>query len=80
MSAAGTLPDVADLGGDAIMNGFKPAGVNYHLALRLTGTFKTAFPAGDPGAGTNKTAHPLTESKTETSVVLVLNQSLELAH
>lgn len=70
------LTDVtlANMGGQDIMNNFKPTGVNYPLAIRLTGKFPTAFPNGDPAnSGTNapaKTNDSLKESKTETSVVL----------
>jgi ABC-type uncharacterized transport system involved in gliding motility auxiliary subunit len=39
---------LANLSGENIMKEFKPAGVNYNLAVRLTGTFKTAFPDGPP--------------------------------
>ena len=73
---------MAGMGGGAVMNGFKPAGVNYHLAVRLTGRFKTAFPAGKPqdAGGTNAVAKPadnsLKESKVETSVVLVGDSDL----
>lgn len=69
----------AGMGGDAVMNGFKPTGVNYRLAVRLTGNFKTAFPDGDPeSAGkTNHVAAPsLKESKVPTSVVLVGDSDL----
>ena len=66
---------MANMGGASVLNGFKPAGVNYDLAVRLTGKFKTAFPDGEPAAsGTNaatKTESSLKESKTETAVVLV---------
>ena len=31
-----------------IMKEFKPSGVSYNLAIRLTGKFKTAFPDGLP--------------------------------
>ena len=69
---------MASMGGASILNGFKPTGVNYKLAVRLTGKFKTAFPEGKPGdktAGdTNQVAkaadNSLKESKAETSVVL----------
>jgi ABC-type uncharacterized transport system involved in gliding motility auxiliary subunit len=43
----------ASMGGDQITRDFKASGVEYPLALRLTGKFKTAFPEGkpkDPGA------------------------------
>jgi ABC-type uncharacterized transport system involved in gliding motility auxiliary subunit len=60
--------------GQELMNGFKPTGVKYKLAIRLTGKFPTAFPAGDPG-DTNanaaaQSAGALKESATPTTVVL----------
>ncbi|MGA2246444.1 MAG: Gldg family protein [Verrucomicrobiota bacterium] len=68
---------MASMGGESILNGFKPSGVTYKLAVRLTGKFKTAFPDGKPGEqaeGTNQLAkaadHSLKESAAETSVVL----------
>ena len=39
---------LANLSGESIMKEFKPSGVNYALAIRLTGKFKTAFPDGPP--------------------------------
>ena len=39
---------LANLSGENIMKEFKPSGVNYALAIRLTGKFKTAFPNGAP--------------------------------
>src|SRR5208283_1301058 len=39
---------LANLSGENIMKEFKPSGVNYKLAIRLTGKFKTAFPDGAP--------------------------------
>jgi ABC-type uncharacterized transport system involved in gliding motility auxiliary subunit len=69
---------MASMGGASVLSGFKPSGVNYKLAVRLTGKFKTAFPEGDPAdknGATNQTANAssdsLKESKTETSVVLL---------
>jgi ABC-type uncharacterized transport system involved in gliding motility auxiliary subunit len=70
---------MASMGGASILSGFKPSGVNYKLAVRLTGKFKTAFPEGNPqdkggGDATNQVAKAadtsLKESKGETSVVL----------
>ena len=70
---------MASMGGESILSGFKPSGVNYKLAVRLTGKFKTAFPDGPPGDkssgdSTNQVAkaadNSLKESKTENSVVL----------
>ena len=66
---------LAGMGGDSILNKFKAAGVEYKIAVRLTGKFKTAFPDGEPkdSADTNAVAKAgsLKESKAETSVVLV---------
>jgi ABC-type uncharacterized transport system involved in gliding motility auxiliary subunit len=69
---------MASMGGESVLSGFKSSGVNYKLAIRLTGKFKTAFPDGQPGdkaetGGTNRVApakDSLKESKQETSVVL----------
>jgi ABC-type uncharacterized transport system involved in gliding motility auxiliary subunit len=67
----------ASMGGESLMENFKPTGVSYALAVRLTGKFKTAFPNGKPGAAgdaaaTNAPAADggLKESRVETSVVL----------
>jgi ABC-type uncharacterized transport system involved in gliding motility auxiliary subunit len=66
----------ASMGGESLMNDFKPTGVSYALAVRLTGKFKTAFPNGKPGdkddQATNAPAkdNSLKESKVESSVVL----------
>ncbi|HEV7925030.1 MAG TPA: Gldg family protein [Verrucomicrobiae bacterium] len=38
----------ASIGGDQIVKDFKPSGVDYAMAVRLTGKFKTAFPDGPP--------------------------------
>jgi len=39
---------LANLSGESILKDFKPSGVDYHLAIRLAGKFKTAFPDGAP--------------------------------
>jgi ABC-type uncharacterized transport system involved in gliding motility auxiliary subunit len=39
---------LANISGENIMKEFKPSGVNYNLAIRLTGKFKTAFSDGAP--------------------------------
>ncbi|MFO1476727.1 MAG: GldG family protein [Verrucomicrobiota bacterium] len=70
---------LAGMDSQAVLTGFKPAGVQYALAVRLDGKFKTAFPDGPPAsgetnapAGTNAVAAGfLLESKTNTAVVLV---------
>ena len=77
---------MAGMSGASLMTGFKSSGVNYKLAVRLTGQFKTAFPDGLPedktdSSDTNNAANGVTnspakannslkESKAETSVVL----------
>jgi len=67
---------MAGFGGDNLINDFKPSGVNYKLAIRLTGKFKTAFPDGQPADAAGKksedeaAANSLKEAKTDTSVVL----------
>ncbi|HEX9045980.1 MAG TPA: Gldg family protein [Verrucomicrobiae bacterium] len=63
---------MAGMGGASVLNGFKASGVNYKLAVRLDGKFKTAFPNGEPGESTNSMAggNSLKESKAETSVIL----------
>src|SRR5258706_302225 len=72
--------------GEAAIRGFKPSGIEYPLAVRLTGKFKTAFPEGRPKgeersekkAATGAKASDaksettyLKESATENAVVLV---------
>jgi len=70
---------MAGMEGASILNGFKPSGVDYKLAIRLTGKFQTAFPNGKPADksssdATNQVAtaagDSLKESKSENSVVL----------
>jgi ABC-type uncharacterized transport system involved in gliding motility auxiliary subunit len=39
---------MANLSGENILKDFKPSDTRYALAVRLTGKFKTAFPAGKP--------------------------------
>ena len=77
---------MANLGGENIIKEFKPSGIQYALAVRLTGRFKTAFPAGKPEekekkddekkdaakkAEDKKPDDSLKESKQDTTVVLV---------
>ncbi|HLX68770.1 MAG TPA: GldG family protein, partial [Verrucomicrobiae bacterium] len=39
----------ANFSGENVLKEFKPSGIQYALAVRLTGQFKTAFPDGKPG-------------------------------
>jgi len=73
----------ATVQGEAAVRGFKPSGIEYPLAVRLTGKFKTAFLEGRPkdeNKGEKKAAKasdakpeaaPLKESAGENAVVLV---------
>ena len=40
---------MANFSGENILKEFKPTGIQYALAVRLSGQFKTAFPDGKPG-------------------------------
>jgi gliding motility-associatede transport system auxiliary component len=65
---------MANLSGDQVMQNFKSTGVQYALAVELTGKFKTAFPDGPPAEGTNappKNVKSLKESATNNAVILV---------
>jgi len=72
---------IATLSGEPSTRGFEPSGKQLPLAIRLTGKFKTAFPAGKPEPYTprgerkpevKQPAEPsLKESTAENSVVLV---------
>ncbi len=68
---------LAQFSSENILKDFKPSGVKYALAVRLSGKFKTAFPNGSPeekSDETNKTAKAdgsLKESKEDNTVVLV---------
>jgi len=76
---------LANLSGENILKEFKPSGVNYKLAIRLSGKFKTAFPDGEPQEKKDdktdsakkdekkpetKKAESLKETKGDNSVVL----------
>ncbi|MEI8041026.1 MAG: Gldg family protein [Verrucomicrobiota bacterium] len=74
---------MANMAGENILKEFKPSGVSYNLAIRLSGKFKTAFPDGEPkekkdekADGDKKTdekkpGDSLKESKGENTVVLI---------
>jgi ABC-type uncharacterized transport system involved in gliding motility auxiliary subunit len=74
-------PMMAQMSGEQITTSFKPSGIEYPLAIRLSGKFKTAFPAGkpkpteaEPNEKKEDASPPetmLKESKQETTVVLV---------
>jgi ABC-type uncharacterized transport system involved in gliding motility auxiliary subunit len=75
---------MANYAGESILKDFKPSGVSYALAVRLTGKFKTAFPGGEPEdkknpdaakpeakAAVKKAGDSLQETKQDNTVVLV---------
>lgn len=75
---------MANYAGESILKDFKPSGVSYALAVRLTGKFKTAFPGGEPEdkknpdaakpeakAAATKAGDSLQETKQDNTVVLV---------
>ncbi|HVU08662.1 MAG TPA: Gldg family protein [Verrucomicrobiae bacterium] len=65
---------MANLSGDEILQNFKSGGVQYPLAIELTGKFKTAFPDDEPAQGTNappKNVAALKESAVANTVILV---------
>jgi ABC-type uncharacterized transport system involved in gliding motility auxiliary subunit len=73
---------MAAMSGETAKRDLKPAGIEYPLAIRLTGKFKTAFPNGMPeekppgdstNAVTNAIPPSLKESASETAVVLLGN-------
>jgi len=83
-------PMIAQLSGEEIIKKFQASGIEYPLALRLTGKFKTAFPEGKPKVAKAEEAEPnekktepaaspapgLKESKQESAVVLVADSDM----
>lgn len=55
----------ARFGGNAIRSQYKPSPTPQHLALKLAGTFKTAFPDGKPEAETDEEAEEGDDEDTE---------------
>lgn len=78
---------MAGMSGESILKEFKPSGISYALAVKLTGKFKTAFPDGAPedkSSDTNadsakpadkavakKSDNSLKEGTQDTAVILV---------
>jgi len=65
---------IYNLTGDQILKNFSASGVEYPLAIKLTGKFKTAFPGGPPAEDTNaisRTAGLLKENAGDNTVILV---------
>jgi ABC-type uncharacterized transport system involved in gliding motility auxiliary subunit len=74
----------ASIAAEQIAKDFKASGVEYALAVRLTGKFKTAFPEGAPKPAKDDKEEakdlskdtPLKESKTEGVVILVADSDM----
>ncbi len=72
-------PMTAQMAEEQVAKDFSPSGIQYALAVRLTGKFKTAFPAGKPKAEEKpgdkkpeeKPEEGLKESTKENTVILV---------
>jgi ABC-type uncharacterized transport system involved in gliding motility auxiliary subunit len=67
----------AAIGGDQIMKDFKPANIDYAMAVRLTGKFKTAFPDGPPKGDKedDQTRQPQLKEPTGDGVVILVGDS-----
>jgi ABC-type uncharacterized transport system involved in gliding motility auxiliary subunit len=57
-------PMTAQMGAQAVDKQLKYSDTEYPIAIRLTGTFKTAFPSGNPAASTDKVQKPGNNLKT----------------
>ena len=53
---------MAGMGGDSILSGFKAGGVNYKLAVRLTGQIQDGVPGRPAGDGQHAPTRPAAES------------------
>lgn len=74
----------AQLNPEKVLQDFKPSGVTYNLALKISGKFKTAFPDGNPAAKSDtnapaSTAAALKESAAD-NVVYVFGDADMLAN
>ncbi len=72
---------------EALRRDFKPSGIVHNLAVRISGTFKTAFPDGKPEVGANAgeaasgtditdPQEPLKEAKAASVIVVVADSDL----
>ncbi|HVU27338.1 MAG TPA: Gldg family protein [Verrucomicrobiae bacterium] len=74
---------MANMSGDEILQNFKSGGVQYPLAIELTGKFKTAFPDGKPAEGTNavaKTSEKFLKESAATNTVILVGDADMLAN
>ena len=65
---------IATAASEKILRDFKPANIEYPLAVHLTGKFRTAFPQGEPKSAAREDARPTVQLKESTGsgeVVLI---------
>ncbi len=62
--------------GEASVRGFKPSGIEYPIAIRLTGKFKTAFPDGRPVSKDKPAAKSAPKSPANSDAAKVLPEHL----
>ncbi len=62
-------PMMAQMSGEELIKSFQSSGVEYALAVRLTGKFKTAFPEGKPAAAEAKPDEKAPEQKPESTAL-----------
>jgi ABC-type uncharacterized transport system involved in gliding motility auxiliary subunit len=70
----------ASIGAEQIIKDFKPSNIDYALAVRLTGKFKTAFPDGPPKAAkddkeNDQSKTPQLKESTGNGVVILVGDS-----
>jgi len=73
----------ARFGGQAVRSEFKPGGTQMNLAVRLTGTFKTAFPDGAPkddGEGDEEEKEEVAEGRKEGESTVLLVGDTDLVY
>lgn len=67
---------IATAGSERILRGFKPSNIEYPLAVRLAGQFRTAFPDGKPKSKGDQGGAQLKESVRGGEVILVADTDM----
>ncbi|MBU6408905.1 MAG: Gldg family protein [Verrucomicrobia bacterium] len=70
---------MAQYSGADMLKNFKSANREYALAIRLTGRFKSAFPNGQPGPGTNKNRAAFLKTSAAANTVILVGDADMLA-
>ena len=70
-------PMTAQMGGDDVAKNFNASGIEYPLAVRLSGKFKTAFPEGKPKAPDAKPDEKKPEDKKDEPAEQSLKESAQ---